>query len=61
VQRQGLVLTGSTYKGCSDDVLVESKFMVDLLVAELDTIDSLSFFPVNIWLIRGVSRCVTDW
>ena len=43
-------------------MLVESKLMVDLVVVELeiDNIDSLPFFPGNIWLVRGVSRCVTD-
>ena len=63
VQKQGLVLTGGTYKGCSDDVLVESKLMVGSMVVELDTMDrdSLPFFPRNIWLVRGVSQCVTDW
>jgi hypothetical protein len=35
--------------------------MVDLVVVELDTVDCLSFFPENICLVRGVSRCVTDW
>jgi hypothetical protein len=59
--KQRLVLTGGTNKGCSDDVLVESKLMVDLVVVELDTMNSLSFFPGNILLVRGVSRCVTDW
>ncbi|KAF8502802.1 hypothetical protein F5888DRAFT_1887452 [Russula emetica] len=49
--KQGLVLTGGTYKGCSDDVLVVSKFMVDLVVVELDTMDSLSLFLGNIWLV----------
>jgi hypothetical protein len=29
-------------------------------VVELDTLDSLSFFPGNIWLVRGVIRCDTD-
>jgi hypothetical protein len=61
VQKQGLVLTGGTHKGCSDDVLVESKLMVDPVVVELDTMDSLTFFPRNTWLVRGVSRCVRDW
>jgi hypothetical protein len=50
------MLTGGTYKGCSDDVLVESKLMVELAVVELNTMDSLSFFPGNIWLVRGGSR-----
>jgi hypothetical protein len=61
VQKQRLVLTGVTHKGCSDDVLVESKLMVDLVVIVLDTIDSLPFFPGNICLVRGVSGCVTSW
>jgi len=60
VQKQGLVLTGGTYKRCSDDVLVESKLVVDLVVVELDTMNNLSFFPGNIWLVRDVNRCVTD-
>ena len=60
-RNKGLVLTGGTYKGCSDDVVVESKLMVDLVVVKLDTLNNLSFFPGNIWLVRGVSRCVTDW
>jgi hypothetical protein len=44
------VLTGGTYKGCSDDVLVESKLMFDLVEVELDTMDILTLFPGNIWL-----------
>ena len=64
MQKQGYVLTGGAYKGCSDDVLIESKLMVDLGVVELDTMDRLSFIPGNFWLVRGVSRIsryVTGW
>lgn len=57
MQKQGLVLTGGVNNGCSDDMLVASKLMVDLVVV---TMDSLAFFPGNIWLVRGVStrECV---
>ena len=54
-----MVLTGGTYEGCSDDVLVGSTIMVELAVVDLDAVDSLPFFPGNIWLTRGVSRRVT--
>jgi hypothetical protein len=61
-RNKGYVLTGGTYKGFSDDVLVESKLMVDLPVGiELDTLDRLSFIPRNFWLVQGVSRYVTGW
>lgn len=59
MQKQGLVLTGGTYNVCSDDMLVVSELMVVLVVAELDA--TLSFFPENICLVRGVSRHVTEW
>lgn len=59
-QKQGLVLTGGTYKVPSDDVLVESKLRVDLAVVELDAMDNLFFFSGNICLMRGVSRCTAD-
>lgn len=50
MQKQGLELTGGIYRSCSDDVFVESKLMVDLVVVELDTMDNLALFPGNIWL-----------
>ena len=62
MKEQGLVLTGGTYKCCSDDVLVASKLLVVPAVVELDTlVDGLSFFPGNIWLVRRVSRRSTNW
>ena len=54
------MLTGGTHKVCSDDVLVESKLGVVPVLVELDNLD-MSFFLGNIWLVRGVNRCVTDW
>jgi hypothetical protein len=59
VHKQGLVLTSGTYNGFSDDVL-ETKLGVYLAV-EHDAMNDLTFFPGNICLMRGVSRCAADW
>lgn len=46
---QGLVLTDGAYNGCSEDVLEVAKLIVELMVlAELDTVDSLFFLPQSI-------------
>ncbi len=55
------MLTGGTYKGCSNNVLVELKLMVELVVVELDITDNLFFLPEIICLVPCVSRYVTDW
>jgi hypothetical protein len=51
------MLTGGTYKGCLDNVLVELKLMVELVVVELDITDNLLFLPEIIFLVPCVSIC----
>ena len=46
---QGLILTGTAYNGRSEDVLEVAKLIVELMMlAELDTVDSLFFLPESI-------------
>jgi hypothetical protein len=53
--KQASVLTGGAYDGFSDDVLEEAKLMAELMLVELDSLDSslesldiLFFFPESI-------------